>query len=191
MTKLQDNLKQLQDYAKNLERAKRGYVAVGLPQEKVGDKIYGDGMTIVRIGAIHEFGASFTHPGGTPYKVVGNGKAVFLKKGDSSATGVTKPHNIKIPQRSFLRIPMQLHADQINDFISEQFADVFKGKSAEKALGIIGVNARNISVDSFSTNGYGLWDPIKSSTKKAKGSSAPLIDTGTLRNSITYVVRGI
>ncbi|WP_428613328.1 hypothetical protein [Pseudoalteromonas sp.] len=155
MTKLQDNLKQLQDYAKNLEKAKRGYVAVGLPKEKVGDKIYGKGMSIVQVGAIHEYG-------------FGNS-----------------------PTRSFLRIPMQLHADQINDFISEQFAKVFQGESAEKTLGLIGLNARNISVDSFSTDGYGTWESIKQATANAKGSSKTLIDTGTLRNSITYVVRGI
>lgn len=155
MTKLQDNLKQLQDYAKNLEKAKRGYVAVGLPQEKVGDKIYGDGLSVVQVGAMHEYG-------------FGNN-----------------------PVRSFLRIPMQLHADQINEFISEQFAKVFKGESAEKALGLVGINARNISVDAFSTGGYGTWASISPATANAKGSSAPLIDTGTLRNSITYVVRGI
>lgn len=31
-------------------------VFVGLPQEKVGGKVYGDGMTIFTIGAIHEYG---------------------------------------------------------------------------------------------------------------------------------------
>lgn len=155
MTKLKDNLKQLQDYAKNLEKAKRGYVAVGLPQEKVGDKIYGDGLSVVQVGAMHEYGF-----------------------GNNSV-------------RSFLRIPMQLHADQINEFISEQFAKVFKGESAEKALGLVGINARNISVDAFSTDGYGTWAPITPATAKAKGSTVTMTDKGILKGSITYVVRGI
>lgn len=50
-------LKNTTAYQKNLEKAKRGYVAVGLPSEKVGGKVYGNGMTVISIGAIHEYGA--------------------------------------------------------------------------------------------------------------------------------------
>lgn len=32
-------------------------VYVGLPREKVGGQIYGDGMTIVQVAAVHEYGA--------------------------------------------------------------------------------------------------------------------------------------
>ena len=49
-------LKRTTEYAKNLAKAKSGYVAVGLPSEKVGGKAYGNGMTIIRVGAIHEYG---------------------------------------------------------------------------------------------------------------------------------------
>lgn len=155
MTKLQNNLKKLQDYAKNLEKAKRAHVAVGLPIEKIGGEIYGDGMTIAQVGAIHEYG-------------FGNN-----------------------PVRSFLRVPFSFKADEINDFIANQFSKVFEGMSSEKALGLVGLKARNISVEAFSTDGFGSWEPIKRSTIKAKGSSKTLIDTGTLRNSISYVVRGL
>ncbi|EAZ1917957.1 hypothetical protein BZD31_26045, partial [Salmonella enterica] len=57
------------------------------------------------------------------------------------------------------------------------------------ALNLIGVVARNISVKAFDTAGYGSWPDITAATKKAKGSSAPLIDTGTLRGAITWEVR--
>jgi hypothetical protein len=43
-------------YLKNLEKAKSGFVAVGLPAEEIGGKIYGDGQTVATIGAIHEYG---------------------------------------------------------------------------------------------------------------------------------------
>jgi len=43
----------------------------------------------------------------------------------------------------------------------------------------------------FLTRGYGEWLDITDATKEAKGSSQVLIDTGTLRNSISYVVRGL
>lgn len=150
MSKLSDNLKQLQDYASNLEKAKRAHVAVGLPKEKVGGKIYGDGITIVRVGVIHEF------------------------------TG-----------RSFLRVPFQIKSDEINDFISKQFTEVFSGKPVDKIMGLVGIKARNISVGAFTTQGYGTWAPNSPATIKAKGSSQPLIDTVTLRNSINYVARGL
>lgn len=42
--------------AANLRDITRKAAFVGLPKEKVGGKVYGDGMTIFRVGAIHEFG---------------------------------------------------------------------------------------------------------------------------------------
>ena len=44
-------------YLKNLEKAKSGYVAVGLPSEEVGGTVYDDGQTVAQVGAQHEFGA--------------------------------------------------------------------------------------------------------------------------------------
>ena len=76
--------------------------------------------------------------------------------------------------------------------IAKQFEDVFKrGKKAEQALGLIGTAAVNIVKGAFLTRGYGEWLDITDATKEAKGSSQVLIDTGTLRNSISYVVRGL
>lgn len=53
--------KQMLAYTSNmaevLEAVKSKAVFVGLPKEKVGQKVYGDGMTVIRNGAIHEFGA--------------------------------------------------------------------------------------------------------------------------------------
>ena len=48
------------EYTKRLKRnmqalAKRA-VYVGLPREKVGDKVYTDGATVLEVGAGHEFG---------------------------------------------------------------------------------------------------------------------------------------
>ena len=76
--------------------------------------------------------------------------------------------------------------------IARQFQDVFeRGKKAEQALGLIGTVAVNISKGAFTSRGYGEWPDITAGTKAAKGSSQVMIDTGTLRNSITYVVKGM
>lgn len=147
-------LKITTDYAETLDHLNRKAVFVGLPKEKVGGKIYGDGMTILRIGAIHEFG--YGH----------------------------------IPQRSFLRTPFATKAAEINKAIGAEFEAVLtKGRKAEQALGRVGVVATNVSKGAFRSDGYGVWPGIKPATAKRKGSSKPLIDTGTLRNSITWVVR--
>lgn len=141
-------------YANEIRSAQSKYVAVGLPQEKVGQQIYGDGNTVIKIGAIHEYGSE---------------------------------HN---PRRSFLNVPFQIKKDTIDKFIAKQFEAVLTGdKDAAQALGLIGTAAVGISKDAFTTRGYGEWPDIKQSTKTAKGSSQVLIDTGTLRNSITYVIR--
>ena len=51
-----DFLEYTTDLAMRLESMKKKAVFVGLPNEKVGGKVYGSGMTIIRVGAIHEFG---------------------------------------------------------------------------------------------------------------------------------------
>lgn len=50
-------LKRTTDFAAALGAARKKAVFVGLPKDKVGSKIYGDGMTVIRVGAIHEYGA--------------------------------------------------------------------------------------------------------------------------------------
>jgi hypothetical protein len=148
-------LKNTTAYLKNLEKAKRGHVAVGLPAEEVGGTVYDDGQTVAQVGAQHEYGAG-------------------------------------VPRRSFLRTPFTAKQDDLTAAIAKQFEDVFqRGKKAEQALGLIGTVAVNISKGAFTSRGYGEWPDISAATKEDKGSSQVLIDTGTLRNSITYVVRGI
>ena len=185
-------LKNTTAYLKNLEKAKRGYIAVGLPSEEVGGKVYDNGMTVIRIGAIHEYGSTFRHPGGTPY-VVSGGKARFVSKSFvGPVSGITKPHMITIPRRSFLRVPFETKKKEMETATVKQFKDVFeRGKKAEQALGLIGTVAVNIVKGAFLTGGYGEWPDITAATKAAKGSTRILVDNKTLSGSITYVVRGL
>jgi phage gpG-like protein len=176
-------LAQTEEYAKQLQDAKKLVLKVGLPKENVGGKAYGNGMTVIAVGAVHEFGGTWNHPGGTPYKIVSGGKAVFVKKGDPTATGITKAHKITMPQRSFLRLPFLLHDDEIEAMLAKQFGLIAeKGKTAEKALGVVGLLAVNISKKAFTTRGYGKW---KASKKK---SGMTLVDKKILGNSITQFV---
>lgn len=94
------------------------------------------------------------------------------------------------PKRSFLEMPFEVKRDLLARAVELSWGRVVKGQlDTDGALDIVGLTARNISVDAFSTNGYGQWKSLKAETIKRKGSSAPLIVTGTLRNSITWEVR--
>lgn len=189
---LRKNLKNLEKYAKAIEEVKSKHVAVGLPEEKIGTKVYNSGATVAQVGATHEFGSTFTHPGGTGFVIGAGGKARFVSKSFvGPISGITKPHTITIPQRSFLRVPFTTKRKEVLSETQRQFNNVFeKGFTVDKALGRLGIAMVNISKGAFTTRGYGKWKDIRPATKKAKGSSQPLIDTGILRGSITFVVRG-
>lgn len=93
-----------------------------------------------------------------------------------------------VPQRSWLRLPFNQRREDIAQTIQDEWSEVVDGKDPEQALGLIGVKARNISVGAFRTGGYGQWEDISETTKELKNSSQILLDTGTLRSSITWVV---
>lgn len=53
--------------------------------------------------AIHQFGGTIKHPGGTRYQVIGTGMAVFVSNAfNGPTTGVTKAHDIPIPARPYM-----------------------------------------------------------------------------------------
>ena len=116
-------------------------------------------------------------------RVYGAGASV-LQVAAANEFGTTKT-----PQRSFLVMPQQLKAPEISKFIRVQLGKVLEGREVKKGLGLIGVFVTNVSVDAFDSGGFGKWPALDDKTIEAKGSSAPLIDTGTLKNSVTYEVR--
>lgn len=94
-----------------------------------------------------------------------------------------------VPMRSFLRGPFEAKQSELAKAISTQLNLVLEsGLDIEVALGRVGLTAVNISRGAFKTKGYGAWQDISQATKDAKGSDQVLIDTGLLRNSITWVV---
>lgn len=94
-----------------------------------------------------------------------------------------------IPMRSFLRGPFAEKKADLDRIIAAQLKMVLENDlNVEVALGRVGLAAVNISRRAFTTRGYGVWADISQATKDAKGSSQVLIDTGILRNAITWVV---
>ena len=115
-------------------------------------------------------------------KVYSSGKTVIQ-------VGADHEFGRGVPQRSFLRMPFNVKRDEIVQSIDNQWFNVIDGMEADQALGLLGAKATNISKGAFTSQGYGQWQDISEFTKRDKGSSQILIDTGTLRNSITWAVR--
>lgn len=65
---------------------------------------YADGTPVAYVAAIQEYGATFMHPGGTRYVVGKDGMATFVSNNFTGPVhGITGPHQITIPPRSFMR----------------------------------------------------------------------------------------
>lgn len=159
---------------------------------------HGGPIDNIRLAAIHEFGASFMHPGGTPYMVasqggssrsggmVGGGQVVFLPKGDPRAIGVTRAHRITIPERSFLRSAFDKGRKSYERLLQKQAGLVIDGKQApDKAVGIVGEKALADVVRGINR---GIPPPLQPATVRRKGRSKPLIHTGQLKMSIKVKV---
>jgi len=94
----------------------------------------------------------------------------------------------KIPPRPFLIPGVQGAQALIAETLGSGAMSALSGDAAagEKSLQAAGLLGRNAVVRKINT---GPFAPNAPRTIAAKGSDKPLIDTGELRKSITYVVR--
>lgn len=137
-------------------------VKVGVLASKGGSAKHADSdMTLVEIAATHEFGSSDGH----------------------------------VPERSFIRSTLNVRiADELAEKVTAACKLVVTGKlDADKALALLGTYAASeikntITMNEADAYGEYPYPPLADSTIAAKGSSVPLIDTGQLKNSITYEV---
>ena len=91
-----------------------------------------------------------------------------------------------IPRRSFIRVPIENNIKEITKLIENNHKLVSENSmSAKVALDRIGLKAQNTIKKSFRDND---WKANSRATVKRKGSSRPLIDTGQLVGSISYIV---
>lgn len=179
--------KRLIEIQKRLMSKKR--VLVGLPASSGN---YEDGASIVVIGATHEFGGEISHPGGTSYgyrtqEDAETGKVSFLAKGEGfMVLGVTKPHKIVIPERSFLRAPLRQNKDNLKKAFASLARQVAQGKiTAYQMLDQVGSRAVGYCKEAIES---GISPPNARSTIRSKGSSTPLVDEGIMKNTLTHIV---
>lgn len=95
----------------------------------------------------------------------------------------------KLPQRSFLRIPISENLDKeitnSGALDKDVLADVVKKGTIVPWLKKITIIAESIVAEAFSTSGFGKWIPSNMQFKK---NQQTLVETQQLRDSITSEV---
>lgn len=166
------------------------------------------GKELVKIAGAHEFGAVIQNPGGQPFIIVDarehgretrkqrssyvplkDGKEmIFLPKG-RKGMGVTKPHTIHIPARSFIRTTVDMFREKYMLQAKREWAAVLTGrKTITQALGAMGLLIETDIKLRILSN---IPPPNKPETVRRKGSSGTLRDTGAMLNSVRYAIKTI
>jgi hypothetical protein len=146
-----------------------------------------DGQPLPPIAAVHEFGGTIEHPGGTRYindAVVGKGDKAhigtrFVGKDFVGETETTKAHAITIPARPFFRPMIAKHQDEWGDALAAELrANDYDAQAALKAVGKMMESQLVQSINDVTS------PPLSAATVRRKGFEKPLIDTGVMWQSV-------
>ncbi len=91
-----------------------------------------------------------------------------------------------VPERSFLRVPLRQNVEDFRAIWRALIPKVVRGElTMHQLMSQLGAKAASVSQEAIAAG----IDPANApSTVARKGSSKPLIDSGALRQSITYIV---
>lgn len=90
------------------------------------------------------------------------------------------------PARPFMKQSFENHEDGLKKACEKVNSVLASGGTAEMALNQLGVYCKGLVQSEIVDGGF---EPNAPSTIAAKGSSQPLIDTGTMRGSVNYVIK--
>ena len=152
------------------------------------NKTYDDGTPIAGIAAVQEYGATISHPGGTPI-----GPHGFVSKAVGSGLPVTEAHTIVIPPRPFMRPTIAEKKDSWLKKMANGAKKILRGEmDAQTVLEAVGHDAAGDITKTISSIHS---PPLKKATIRARLNrksdkktigllDKPLIDTGKLFDSI-------
>ena len=166
-------------FQKEVKKFEGAFTKVGV---QAGERRKDDQADMVLIAAVQEFGAVIdVTPAMRKYL---HSIGLHLK---------TSTKTIKIPERSFIRTPMDDNRDKIQKVINKLYGQVTEGiinsdgarvpMTAEKAIAVLGEFAEGIIKKAITDIDTPANNPF---TIARKGSSNPLIDKGQLRQSIRH-----
>lgn len=161
--------------------------------------VYENGAPIAGVAYVQEHGAHINHPGGTPYKIGPDGKAIFVAKSSPGAENlpVTKPHPIVIPPRPFMRPTIDRERNNWSAFMKWGAKAVLDGKmTAHNVMDILGGNAagqvaqsiRNVSAPPLKPSTIRARLHARSDQETVGNLDKPLVDWGDMINSVTHTV---
>lgn len=91
-----------------------------------------------------------------------------------------------IPSRPFLAQTVQMHEEEIKEMAATEISQALIGKKdSQQAFNAIGEDVRQKVQNRINE---GQFVPNAPSTIRHKGHDHPLIDTGTMRDSISYTI---
>lgn len=149
---------------------------------------YPDGQTVAMVAAVQEFGGDIKikeHTREIFFKQNKNGSVStkFVKKDKSnfSQTVTIPEHIVHIPMRPFLRMTIAMKSKSWADLFEEVVS--VRNMDSNKALSLLG---ERIVSDIRATIEEWSDPPNAMSTIRKKGFNKPLIDTGHMRDSVSY-----
>lgn len=166
-------------------RASASHVDIGIHADEDG--------TLIKIAAAHEYGATIDHPGGTAYgfataEDAAKGRVRFLKGGSGfRVLGVTRPHIIKLPMRSYIRSTVDENQERYHQIAADLVGRIVEG-DLDKFSGL-SIMGQQIESDIKAKITNLRTPPLKPATIRRKGSDNPLVDRGILRSSVRFVVK--
>lgn len=95
----------------------------------------------------------------------------------------------QIPPRPVIEPAIENSKFDLADLLAQSAQDAAEGNDTDQSLTAVGMQAVE-EVQNWFDNPKNGWAPNSPVTVKAKGSSQPLVDTGALRQAITFGIRG-
>lgn len=175
-------MSKMEDASKKLLGLNDLAIYVGIPEEKSSRG--GTGITNAELGFIQSNGVFKSGYESTQQYIKGmppSMKAQLLEQGSPL---------YRIPPRPFIQPALNAHKEEIISSLERTARMALSSGSTSviSSLNKLGLRCQNW-VRRWFTDPANGWAPNAPSTIKKKGSSRPLIDTGELRKSISYVIR--
>lgn len=181
------NYKGLENLIKAM--SKQYSVKVGLLANKGGSDAVSENMDLAGLGALQEFGADIKITQKMAAFLHFKAEELGLPKSDKKGDGY-----VHIPARSWLQMPLERRTDLLKKILAktgdiEMLADyIAKTGDLQSLAVLVGASAVEQIQEAFNTEGFGEWAANSPYTIAQKGSAMPLVDTGSLRQAITYEV---
>lgn len=159
--------------------------------------VYENGLPVAQAAYQNEYGANIAHPGGTPYKIGADGKAIFVSKAEGAGLPVTKPHTIHIPPRPFMRPTADRETKNWTDIMAQGALACAKGsvsgyqvmdRLVQRAAGDIAKSISQVFSPPLKASTIAARRRAKADKKTIGSLTKPLVASGKMIDEVSGVV---